>query len=358
LLVVRIAHADTSSLLRGLDTDSKADLDTAITAIEHAPTTPDLADVLFAAGRACEDRMLDPARALALYERILRELPDASVAIAAERRAEKLRGIRGYETQAAQLAELIAHADERDPATIRQQGEALAAASWPGAPDAALWLADWMCRTHQFGDSQRHYTSLREKWPDTEQARIAHRNAAGCALDAHDYALATRLADQLAADDDVDAAVKADLMTAARRGRFRQTMYTVSWIALGLACTLLLASLIEASLRGGRRRPALRPPIEVMFLAPVAFVVVVGSYLSQKAIAPAVLRISIGGVVLAYLSGITLDLVRLRGRPVRLRAVLHVLACAFAVVGIGYIAITRDGMLDMLVETVKYGPGD
>jgi len=358
LLVVRIAHADTSSLLHGLDTDSKAELDTAITAIEHAPTTPDLADVLFAAGRACEDRMLDPARALALYERILRELPDASVAIAAGRRAEKLRAIRGHEELAARLAELIAHADERDRAAITREGEALASAAWPGAPDAALWLADWMCRTGQYGEAQARYATLRAKWPDDEQARVAQRNAAGCALDAHDYALATQLANQLAADNDIDAAVKADLLTAARRGRFRQTMYTASWIALLLACALLLASLGEASLRGGRRRPALRPPIEVMFLAPIAFVVVAGTYLSQKAVAPAILRISIGGLVFAYLSGITLDLLRLRGRPVRLRAVVHVLACAFAVVGIGYIAITRDGMLDMLVETVKYGPGD
>ncbi|HUS31778.1 MAG TPA: hypothetical protein VMZ53_24920 [Kofleriaceae bacterium] len=358
LLLCRIAAADPNALLEGLDTDSKPELAAAVTAIERAPTTPELADVLFAAGRACEDRLLDPARALALYERILRELPDASVAIAAERRVEKLQSVRGHEKLASELAELIAHADDRHPAMVWLEGEALASSPWPGAPDAALWLGDWMCRTQQYQAAQLRYARLRESWPDSEQARIAHRNAAGCALDAHDFALATRLSNELVVGDDVDAAVKSDLLAAARRGRFREALYTASWIALLLASAVLLASLADAILRGGRRLPALRPPIEVLFLAPLALVIVAGSYLSQRSIAPAVLRISLAGLTAAYLSGLTLDLLRLRGRPVRMRSTIHVIACAFGIVAIGYIAITRDGLLDMLVETVKYGPGD
>jgi hypothetical protein len=358
LMLCRVAAADTSSLLAGLDTDSHAELDAAVSAIEHAPTSPDLADVLFAAGRACEDRLLDPARALALYERILRELPDAGVAIAAERRVEKLNNVRGHEQLAANLAALIAHADERDPAMVWLEGEGLASAAWPGATDAALWLADWMCRTRQFRAAQLRYADLRQRWPTSEQASVALRNAAGCALDAHDYALARELANELASGDDADAAVKADLLSAARRGRIREGLYSAAWIGLLLACALLLVSLVEASLRGGRRRPALRPSIEVIFFAPVAFVIIAGAYLSQRVIAPTVLRICAGGLVLAHLSGITLDLLRTRGRPVRLRAVLHVLACAIAILAIGYIAITRDGLIDMFVETVKYGPGD
>jgi tetratricopeptide (TPR) repeat protein len=357
LLVARVAHADPTSLLQGLDTDSKPELDAAVSAIEHAPTTPDLADVLFAAGRACEDRLLDPARALALYDRILRELPDAGVAIAAERRVERLKSVRGHEKEAAHFAELVARADELDPATIKQEAEALASAPWPGAIDTSLWLGDWLCRTRRFADAQDRYAKLRAQWPDSDQARMAHRNAAGCALDAHDYGLARTLAEELVVVDDADAAVKQDLLAAARQGRIREALYTASWIALLLAAVLLVASLVEASLRGGRRRPALRPPIEVQFLAPVAFVIVLGSYLSRAAIAPAVLRISIAGLVLAHISGITLDLLRVRGRAVRLRAVLHVVACALAVLGVGYIAIMREGLLDMFVETVRYGPG-
>jgi hypothetical protein len=95
-----------------------------------------------------------------------------------------------------------------------------------------------------------------------------------------------------------------------------------------------------------------------MFLAPVALVVVAGTFLSQRLIAPTVVRISLTGLMLAYVSGITLDLVRARGRSTRMRSLLHVLACAVAALAVGYIAITRDGLIDMFAETVKYGPGD
>ena len=49
-----IAAADPTALLHGLDTDDPKALGDAITVIERAPTEPGLADVLFAAGRACD----------------------------------------------------------------------------------------------------------------------------------------------------------------------------------------------------------------------------------------------------------------------------------------------------------------
>ncbi|HSD91074.1 MAG TPA: hypothetical protein VLB44_26310 [Kofleriaceae bacterium] len=352
------AHADTTALLRGLDTDNKSELDTAISAIQHAPAEPGLADVLFAAGRACEDRLLDPPRALALYERILREMPDASVAIAAQRRVEKLRAVRGHEGLSLELAQVIAHADQWDPLDIWFRAEALSSAHWPGAPDAALWLGDWLCRTRNFAAAQHRYALIRERWPASEQARLAHRNAAGCALDAHDFSLATKLANELPGDDEIDAAVKTDLLAAARRGRTRAGLYLVSWFALALAILLLLGSLVEAIVRGGRRRPSWRPPIEVLFLAPVAVIIVAVAFFTQRAIAPAVARISGVGLVFSWISGLTLDLLRARDRSVRVRAILHIAICLIAVVAIGYIAITRDGLVDMLADTMRYGPGD
>src|SRR5512138_2503153 len=96
LFAWRLAAADEASLLAGLETDDPVALANAITAIERAPTTPGLADVLFAAGRACEDRLHDPARALAIYERIVRELPDAGISIAAGRRITQLAGVREH----------------------------------------------------------------------------------------------------------------------------------------------------------------------------------------------------------------------------------------------------------------------
>jgi hypothetical protein len=349
---------DEAQLLAGLATDDPAALSTAITAIERAPTTPALGDVLFAAGRACEDRLHDPARALAIYDRIVRELPDAGISIAAGRRIEQLKGVRDHAQEAAELATLVATADTLPRADVIRRTEALIAADWPGAVDAALWLADWQCRTTDFAAAQRRYAQVLERWPNAPQRRLALRNAAGCAIDARDWSLAEQYARQLPTGDEIDRAVRADLLEGAARGRRRGALYVASWIGLALAVVLLLASLADAMLRGGRRRPALRPPIEVMFLAPVAAVIVAVSFTAHRAIAPAVLRISVVGLALAWLSGAALDLARARGRSVRARAIVHVITCAVGVIAIGYIAVTRDGLLDMLAETVQFGPGD
>src|SRR5262249_32993842 len=132
--------------------------------------------------------------------------------------------------------------------------------------------------------------------------------------------------------------------------------YVAAWIALVLGFAALAGSLAEAALRGGLRLPSLRPPIEAMFLAPIAAVLIAVSFTAHRAVAPAVTRIALVGLGLAWLSGTALDAARARGRTVHFRAVLHVAACALGVVAIGYIAVTRDGLLDMLAETVKFGP--
>lgn len=354
---LRAFAADEAALLAGLETDDPIALSKAITAIERAPTTPELADVLFAAGRACEDRLHEPARALAIYERIVRELPDAGISIAAGRRIEQLDDVRGHAREARELAQLVADADRLPPAEVVRRAEALAAAAWPGASEAALWLADWSCRTAQFTEAQARYARVSARWPGSEQAQLAARNAASCAIDAGDWALADTLARRLPASDEIARAVREDVFLAVERGRFRDRLYSASWIGVLACLAALLASLAEAMLRGGFRRPALRPPVEVIFLAPIAAVVVAVSFTAHRLIAPAVLWISIAGVLLAWLSGAALDVARSRGRAVRARSVVHVLACAVGIVSIGYIAVVRDGLLDMLTETVKFGPG-
>jgi hypothetical protein len=290
--------------------------------------------VLFAAGRACEDRLLDPARALALYDRIMRELPDASVAIAAARRIEILHDVRGHEFEAHALAELMANADKAPAPSVVVRGRMLGERARP-------WLADWLCRKQHYGAAQALFVDARA--------------AAGCAIEAHDYALAKRLATTLP-DDDANAAIKRDLLTAAARGQTRVRLYDLSWIVLVIVCIALLASGAEAMLRGGLRWPAVRPPVEVLFLAPLAIVVAAITYATQRTIWPAVLRITLVGIALTWLSGLTLDLMRARDRSVRVRALLHVLACAAGILAIGYISVMRDGLIEMFVETLRYGP--
>ncbi len=359
-IVVFAGLAFADALVDKLATDDPQALAAAITEIEHAPTTPRLADTLLAAARACEDQLLDPERALAIYDRIVRELPDARVSIAAKRRAEHLRvavGARGeHAREAAALAHLIATADRLPAAEVERRAAALAAASWPGAPDAGLWLAEWMRRAERWTDAQARYAAVIARWPGSPQATVAARDGAGNALEAHDWQLADELATTLPHADPADADVRADLIDAAARGRLRDRLVTIAWLALIGVVAALLGSLAEAALRGGRRRPSLRPPIEVMLLSPIAAVLATVAFTSHRAIAPAVTLISAGGIVLAWLSGITLELLAARDRSVRLRAAGHVLACVVGIAALGYLALMHDGLLDVLVETVRFGP--
>jgi hypothetical protein len=358
IALITAAAADPAALLRGLDTDDPAALSAAIATIERAPAEPGLADVLFAAGRACEDRLYDPARALALYDRIAREMPNAGVSIAAERRARVLRPTASHAREASELATLMATADTLPPAEIDRRADALVTAPWPGALDAALWRADWLCRTGRFDDADVRYRELVARATGSPQAAVARRNAAGCAIDAKRWSRAEQLARALPAGDPVDAAVRSDLLDAAHTGRRRDQLYVASFVVAILAALALVASLVEAALRGGRRRPALQPPVEVMYIAPVAAIVIAAAFAIDRVIAPAVVRISVAGLLMSWLSGATLDLLRVRSRELRLRAVLHVITCMLGVLAIGYIAIMRDGLIDMFSETVRFGPGD
>jgi hypothetical protein len=99
-----------------------------------------------------------------------------------------------------------------------------------------------------------------------------------------------------------------------------------------------------------------RPPIEVLFLAPVAAVLVGVALTTHVLIAPAVAILVVGGLGLAWLSGAALETARARGRSVQTRIAVHVLASLLTVLALFYVAITRDDLLDMVIETVKFGP--
>ena len=357
LFALRVAAAD--PYIDALDTDDRTALSTAIAAIEMAPPAPELADALFAAGRACEDRLHDPARALAIYDRIGRELPDARVAIAASRRAAVLRaevGANGeHAARAQQLAELIANADARPTSEIVAAVTALSREPWPGAVDAALFLAELLRRTENLDGARAAYQRVATDWPASPQAVIARRGAAGAAIEAHEWKRALAMIHALPAAEPADVVLRDDLLAAVARGKFRERLYAAAWIVLLLGIAVLLASLGHAIVRA-RRRPALRPPVEVLFLAPFGTLLAVIAYGQNMPVAPSVAVLTAGTLGMAWLSGAALDLARSLG-SVRLRAVAHAGAAALAALALGYISLVRAGLLDVIAETVRYGPG-
>jgi hypothetical protein len=358
----RVPSASSTSraapLIDALGSSDAAQVERAVAAIERIAAQQGDPDTLFAAARACEDKLLDPGRAVVLYERIVAERGSARVATMAARRAAALRELVGPHgesaAEAAELARLIATADGLPPGPVIERGKRLAAAAWPGAPTAALWLAEWLRRTRRLAEAQEQYAAVVARWPGSPQAEAALRGAAGCAIEAHEWSRAEALANRLPVAD----AARDDLLAAAARGRRRGRLYVAAWVAIAGALAALLGSLVEAIARSprGARRAALRPPIEVVFLAPVALVMIGVAFTTHRLIAPAVAVISAGGLALSWLSGAALEELRASGRAHRLRSVAHVVVCLAGIAALAYVALMRDALLDTVIETVRFGP--
>jgi hypothetical protein len=340
-VIAGVANADVADELATDDPRAAVD------AIEAGSASPEL---LYAAARACEDKLADPAHALAIYRRILRDSPSSAAAVGAARRASELEPLVGDNAAAAHdFAKLVADADQLPPDDAIARGDVLAAtAGWSGAPEAALWLAEWLRRTGRFADAQARYAHVIATWPKSARAREAARDAAGCALDAHEWARAEALARALPDD-----AVRAELIDAARRGSAHARLDASAYVVLALAFALLVASLLEAARRGGWQRPKLAPPLELWFAIPIAGVLVAVAATANRLIAPAVATISIAGIAAAWLSGIASATLTSRGR--RPRSLLHLALCVITVLAAAYVALVKSGLVELLVETVKFG---
>jgi len=151
------------------------------------------------------------------------------------------------------------------------------------------------------------------------------------------------------------AAVRAQLAIARQRAWVRRGL----WAAIGallLVVVLALRREVGSLVAAGRRLA--RPPIEVLFLAPLAGVLILVAYRGNPLVARAVRDIAVGGVAIAWISGVLLEAVRTRhGRvPVR-RALIHAGVALVAVAAMAYLALDRDRLLDLVDETWRGGPG-
>jgi hypothetical protein len=356
------AKPASAGLVDALGSDDAAQVERAVAAIGEVPAPEADPDALFAAARACEDRLFDPGRAAAMYERVVVEHPAARSASMAARRVAALRELLGPRgegaVQAAALARLIASADGLAVAAVIARGKSLAEGAWPGAPTAALWLADWLRRTHRLVEAQAQYAVVVARWPTLPQGEAALRGGAGCAIEARNWGLAEALANRLPAADAAARRVREELLASVAQGRRRSRWYVAAWIAIAGALMALVASLAEAVARRprGARRAALRPPVEVVFLAPVALVLVGVAFTAHRLIAPAVAAIAAGGLALSWLSGAALEALGAGGRGHKARSIAQVVVCLVGVAGVVYVALTREDLLETMIETVRFGP--
>jgi predicted negative regulator of RcsB-dependent stress response len=214
---------------------------------------------------------------------------------------------------------LIAHARERD-------GDAASALAWLRRASPVAPASD---RTYVRAELVR--ALLRAEQIDDARAELARIEA-----------------------PPVAAELRGELSRAERR-------QLVRWLLWGLLAAIAVIAVIALRRAAGAWRAAgrrlVRPPAEALYFVPIAAVLVIVAATGNPLVARAVRTIAIAGAVVAWISGAVLDAVRARAGRVRFRrAALHAVIAALAVAAATYIAVDRDRMIDLVIETWHSGP--
>jgi hypothetical protein len=335
-------------------------VDALLDALPLARSPGAAADAMFSTARACETGGGDPSIALALYQRILRDYGDERAAVGANLRAKALVALIGDAGEGAEeareLAELRAAHGFRPDDAVLERAAALARSTWPGAGEAALWRADRLRELDRLAEAAAAYDDLLARFPGSRWARPAGEGAAAVAIERSRFDEARRRIAALPAGDPADEAVRADLSEQLVRREQREAWYVRSWFGLAAAVAILLASLIHAGRSPRRILAALRPPVEVLFAAPVVAVLIIMSLTGHFAIGPAVEIIAGGGLAIAWLSAAGLVAARDAGLTMPPRVAVHIVATLVAVAATAYIGVMHGDLLEMLIETLAFGP--
>jgi hypothetical protein len=331
-----------------------------VAALPQARGAEEASDALFTTARKCETVASDPVTALALYQRIVTDYPDARAAKGSATRLAELTALVGSDGAGADLARRFLALKQRASKSVDDavlaEADGLARAAWPGAGDAALWRAERLRELGRFDAAAAAFDDVGARFADPILAKRAAVGAAAVAIYRHRFDDAARRIAALPADEPSDRAVRDDLAEQLENRRWRIAWYVRSWIVLIASIVLLLGSIAHAtrSVRGMLR--ALVPPPEVLYAAPVLAILIFTSMTAFVPIIPAVAIIAGGGLALAWLSGAGLVAARRAGRPMRARAIIHAVVTALGVTALVYIAVTRSDLLDMIIETVQFGP--
>lgn len=321
----------------------------AVTALERfateLPTSPLAVDALREAAEVSETQLFDPARALAIWTRLLELHPeDRRASRASTRKLELERLLADPRMGSAEVGAftrlLDAPGDAPTPAARREVARFLD--EHPGfvlEGRGHLWLGHAAVRAGELDEALRRY-DLAARGSDRTSAtaqhekarlllrrgRLAEAEAAAAGLDRYTDPQSRRARIQLAST-----------LRAARRTR-----------ALELAGAVVLALFVLGHLPGLRLRPI---PIEVKFLTPIAAIFAGAAAFQPRPSARAVAIIAAGGVIIAWLSQ-----GRSRDPRTLVERILRALAAALAVAALAYLAVVLNGLGPTIIETLKTGP--
>jgi len=261
-------------------------------------------------------------------------------------------GAGAWDAVAAEHERLVAQLAAGDPEPVLEQLEALVRANprYPRANLVRLAIASGWERDDNRGRALAWY----EEAAALEPGRHAWLEWLRALVRAGQLARAEHEIARLEHAPETDRASLAEVRRALDRAVLR------AWIRRGLWGVLAVLAVLAAfvlrrdagSWRSAARRLA-RPPLEVLFLVPIAAVLVAVAHTGNPLVAAAVRTIAIAGVLVAWISGAMLDAVAApRARRVLLQAGLAVIA----VVAATYLAVDHDRMIELVLETWHEGP--
>ena len=301
---------------------------------EETPAGALASDALFSAAKLLEERLSRPDRALALYQRLLERFPDSRTALAARRRADSLRAQIGPDSAGAALLArfnqiLQGFPSRAESESIELMEELLAEQpDWTGRARALLWLASVHQRAERLDRAMSGYLEAAEAAEAVlakpageagEGAENPPANAEKWLFEAYrgagDVAVAQGRFDRaemyyrrmVAGSDSNRQRMVSESLDHLATEQLRTRLY---WVALAMTIAVFLGFLASLRLSAGSWRAALgslrSPPPEVIFMFPIAALLISASLASHHSIGPAVAIICAGGIALAWLSGAAL----------------------------------------------------
>lgn len=321
------------------------------------------ADDALAEAAAIAERQGDLAGARSLWKQLLDGYPDSRLARRAEARLAELTTAGGaggrWDATAAEHDRIVrAAAGAEDPQPQLAALGALLEKSrgYPRWFAAALWLGDAWARLGAHRRALGWYEQAEAAaTTDLERFRAGLARAElWTTMGEHDRA--ERQLRALRPPDDLARMAIADALGDVDTARTRARWALIARIVLG-GCALL--TLITLRRRAGSFRAAARalwpPPLEVIYLAPVALVLGVVAETGNLLAARAVQLVLVGAIAITWLSGTGLELARRKGAMGASVIVLHAAIAALATIALVYSAVMREQLLDVLVETWRRG---